>query len=662
MIRRSAITLVLILFSALLTSHAQYVLLIHNHAADPAEERQVQDVVEFFGLQLLTINVETPRDLIHELPHLKKLNVLAIATSAGALPSLNPNIQAQLHRPNGRDIPLLIFGIDAGSDPKQLQRWSGGALRGCLNSNVEARPQILHASSLPELKTLSGLDMPAVSAPTCQMMMSASIQNVKLLTTVSGSENRTVLMRAPNKNGDVFFSAHTQLFDNSWIGQPWGMAQAFSSLAPLIIFISQGAGDYAWHLDAHYANLTIDDPWLTEPYGNLSYSDLLAQMQLHKFHTTIAFVPWNFDRSDPKIVSLFRNNPGYFSISMHGNNHTHREFGNLADNPLSKQVEDMKQGVARMDKFTQTSGIHYDRVMVFPHGVAPQATFAALKSYGFLSTANSLDVPLDSSFPKSSLFILRPYTTAYARFLSLSRYSVEAPISHVDLAIQTFLGNPILLYGHEAFFRSGSEAFNPIADTLNHMQPDTQWTSLGNISRHMYLLRQRVDGDFDVRMLSNEMTLTNATPRDTTYIVAMASADSASISSVMINGAPGAINTAAEPTLRIDIPSHQSRTIVVNYSNSVNPTTQDLRRKTLHSYILRQISDFRDMYLSRHPWGRSLIGSYYIHNGESLESRLERRWYISTASILIVLGIIWYGLRQRKRRILDVTRISRERV
>ena len=60
-------------------------------------------------------------------------------------------------------------------------------------------------------------------------------------------------------------------FDATWIGNPNGLSKAFSSVAPYILFLSYAAGSYAWHSDGQYANLTIDDPWLTQPYGHLDY-------------------------------------------------------------------------------------------------------------------------------------------------------------------------------------------------------------------------------------------------------------------------------------------------------------------------------------------------------------------------------------------------------
>src|SRR6201999_2100068 len=97
--------------------------------------------------------------------------------------------------------------------------------------------------------------------------------------------------------GETFFVPRMNLFDRSWIGKLTGFPKSFSSVAPYVLFLSHAAGDYAWHSPGHYANLTIDDAWLIQPYGYLDYKALLVEMDAHNFHTTAAFVPWNFDRS-----------------------------------------------------------------------------------------------------------------------------------------------------------------------------------------------------------------------------------------------------------------------------------------------------------------------------------------------------------------------------
>src|SRR5438552_13195170 len=45
------------------------------------------------------------------------------------------------------------------------------------------------------------------------------------------------------------------------------------------------------------------------------------------------------------------------------------------------------------------------------------------------------------------------------------------------------------LFPYTTLFRS----FNGVADLINHVQPDTQWTSLGEIARHSHLVRRRAE-------------------------------------------------------------------------------------------------------------------------------------------------------------------------
>ena len=52
------------------------------------------------------------------------------------------------------------------------------------------------------------------------------------------------------------------------------------------------------------ACLIIDDPLLRPQYGCLNYKKLLEAMKAHNFFTEIAFIPWNYKRSNAKTVRL----------------------------------------------------------------------------------------------------------------------------------------------------------------------------------------------------------------------------------------------------------------------------------------------------------------------------------------------------------------------
>jgi hypothetical protein len=374
-------------------------------------------------------------------------------------------------------------------------------------------------------------------------------------------------------------------------------------------------------------------------------------MENHNFHTTIAFIPWNFDRSEPAIVTLFRAHPERFSICVHGNNHDHKEFGDYATNSLGEQMADIRLGVARMERFRAMTGIPYDRFMVFPHGVAPEGTFAVLKRYDFLGTTNLVSVPLDATFPTDPAFLLRPYTVAFANFLSMSRYPVGGQILQLEIAIQSFLGNPLLLYGHEDLFVEGIGAFNAFADYVNQVQPNTQWTNLGEIARHSHLVRRREDGAFEARMFSNEMDLKNPTDRDAVFYIKWEEDFSSAIRSLTIDGVPTAFERSKNmEALRLVIPARQVRKFRIAYQNDLGLSREDIRKSGVRTYALRRISDFRDLYLSRFSWGRDIKKYYYRHGWNLIELYLEQKWWVYVTCMALAFVVLRYRrLRTRKQ-------------
>lgn len=303
-----------------------------------------------------------------------------------------------------------------------------------------------------------------------------------------------------------------------------------------------------------------------------------------------------------------------------------------------------------MERFRVLTGIPYDQFMVFPHGVAPEATFAALKKYDFLGTANSSNVPLNSPLPTDPTFLLRPYTVAYAKFLSLSRYPAEERIPRLEIAIQSFLGNPLLLYGHEGLFQKGISAFNGTADFVNQSQPDMRWIGLGEIARHLHLIRRREGGGFDVRMFSNAMDLKNPTDGDAVFYIVLDEGISLVIRSLTIDSTPAAFEQSRNrSTLRLVIPARQIRKLRIAYENDMDLSRGDIRKSGVYAGVLRRASDFRDLYLSRSSWGYVITQAYYRNGWDSIERYLERKWWIGLTCIGAFAGILYCRWRVGKR-------------
>jgi peptidoglycan/xylan/chitin deacetylase (PgdA/CDA1 family) len=633
-----------------MTCLAKDVVLIQDKTVR-GEESTIRGLADFYGLKLEVVDAGSPGAMTRVLSRISKANTLAVLSSQSALSKMNnQQIQAAIGTPARRGIPVMVFGIAAGRNAIGLKLWSEGAIQDCVPQAANFQPKVLEVAAAGELTgSLTGVELPAVFSPVCNLRFGPAHAIKTVL--AARAENGTrapVLVRVQDGASERFFVPEKEHLDASWVGNPEGLSKGFSAMAPFILFLSHAAGDYAWHSDGNYANLTIDDAWLTQPYGHLDYPALLAEMEKHNFHTTIAFIPWNFDRSEPEMVALIHAHPRRFSICIHGNDHAHQEFGDYAVNSLKEQIADIKQGVARMERFTALTGIPYDRFMVFPHAVAPEATFAALRTFEFLGTANYQNVPLGTSYPAEPTFLLRPYTVDYANLLSLSRYPAGGEIPRSEIAIQSFLGNPLLFYGHENLFENGIAAFNAFADGVNEVQPDTQWTSLGEIARHSHLVRRREDGGFDVRMLSNEMDLKNPTDGDVVFNIERVEDPSPAIRSLTIDGTAAAFERShGMLTLRMVVPAGQVRKLRIVYENDWDPSREDIRKRNVYAYVLRRASDFRDLHLSRSSWGSAITKAYYRHGWDSIEGYLERKWWVG----LLGMGLAFAGLHYWRQRV-----------
>jgi hypothetical protein len=419
--------------------------------------------------------------------------------------------------------------------------------------------------------------------------------------------------------GQVFSATFSHpVQDGGYIFEPDKDA-SLVSVIPILTFLRFAGGQYCWHHDSDCANLTIDDPWLTEPYGYLNFEGLLANMQKARFHTTIAFIPWNYDRSSEKVVAMFKNHPEQYSISIHGNNHDHWEFYEyrttaidpLPAKPFEVQEANIRQGLARMERFRQLTGLDFDPVMIFPHYVPPLGTFGLLKKYNFLMTANSTHIPLNYDPPPDPILYLRSVTVHFGNFANAIRHA-RNDWSAASIALDLFLDNPVLFFEHHSFFRGGMDAFNETAEMVNTLQPDTRWMSLGDIARRLYLERTRPDGNCDIRAFCRSIDLANDTEHELSYHVEKAETSDLPIRHVRVDGRPHPY-TVSDGHLRLEVvvPPHQSFRIDTEYEDGLRVAQVDIAKNDPRVNRIRALSDWRDCTLEKHAVTRCIVDFYY---------------------------------------------------
>jgi hypothetical protein len=627
----------LLLLASWSQSSARTVELLDAAESSETLRESLAVLAEFYGLTYRHTPFSTPQAALQRF---RSPDVSAVVVTPAAL--------AQLPKPalvnilQAKRLPLLIAGVRQ-QDCGALELWLATRIQ-CASVNIDGEAVPFTVADSPVASELGGEEL--------RLRFAGTVFGFKpggdlkpLIYRESQPLSSTLFLQATGRELQVFVLG--EILPHPAEGKHSPLVESFAPLAGYAMFLRHAAGDYAWHPPEYLANFTIDDPWLREPYGALSYRQLLEEMEKHNFHTTIAFIPWNFDRSQQEVVALMRDNPKRYSIAMHGNNHDHIFERTAA---TDKQESDIRQAIARMERFHSLTGLPYDRVMVFPRKIAPSATLALLKQHNFLATVNARHVPLDEAMPKEPSFFLSAATIRYQNFPSLRRYSVEGEMSRESLAVEAFLGNPLVFYGHHQLFQGGIGNFNRIANMVAKIQPATNWVSLGEIARHLYKLRQRSDGSFDVLAFSSEITLKNPTSRERRFHVTKPENFDPGKSQLLVDGEPHPASHAGEKvSFTVVVPPGKQRTASIRYLGAGNALSQPVEGSGFTIGLRRRLSDFRDVTLSQSTWGRELLRFYYTGGTAERVSAILLVIGIALASLLLLRR--WFAAykTQRKR-------------
>jgi hypothetical protein len=644
LVHRFAILATLFVAISWVRSYAAEVTYIGKPGETAFLQEQVRVSAQFYGLRENSIAISDKRDSERVIKAIQNSPTVAIVISADALALLDRARILTILEGKKRQIPVLIGDIDENTDPSLLNQWSQGSIRGSKKSNISTAGAFYQIAAVNVTTYELGGNRLPLNPGEHHYLLSENKTPELIMSAVDADRTFPIFSRVKIAAQEIFFATAIPRYAGAASPDPYREPAVFASLAPEMIFLRHAAGELAWHSPGHYANLTIDDAWLREPYGYVNYEKLLAEMNRHNFHTTIAFVPWNYDRSQPAMVSLFRSHEDRFSICVHGNNHDHQEFGSYAEKPLDGQVHDIKQAVARMEEFHELTQIPYDPVMVFPHSISPEPTFGALKRYNFWATANSLNVPMGSDAPSDPEFALRGATLNFANFPSLRRYSAEAPGPPAQLVVDAFLGNPMLFYVHQAFFAPGIDAFDKTADTVNRIEPATEWRNLGFIAQHLYVEKLREDGDYDVHAYTSSMRLENPSHEAATFYIAKQE-DFALPFTVDVDGQSFPYEKAGKELLvAVPIPAGETRQVEIKYQNDLNLAAVDISKSSLRIMAIRRLSDFRDDVVSKNALGRCFIRVY-----TGTQSNARYQWVVLALFAIGMAGsCVWIWRRLKK--------------
>lgn len=278
----------------------------------------------------------------------------------------------------------------------------------------------------------------------------------------------------------------------------------FTGAVPVVMYLKWTFRDVCWTTPETNACLIIDDPPLWPRYGFLDFHELLQLANRQTFATTVAFIPWNWQRTNRDTVAAFRQNSEKLSVCVHGCDHTRGEFAARSADQLDRKL---KTARSRMRSLLNKTALDHERVMVFPQGVFSPEAVSALKRNDFVAAVNTEVVPDDDGSNETTLADL--WSVAIVRYGGFSIYTRR----YIDHGIENFafdgiLGKPCFVAGHHDIFRDHGSELAGFLRQLASLRWKLRWRTLGDAVCHSYSIRGD-GGTIILRMFAEQLRIEN---------------------------------------------------------------------------------------------------------------------------------------------------------
>lgn len=344
------------------------------------------------------------------------------------------------------------------------------------------------------------------------------------------------------------------------------------------------------------ACLIVDDPPLKPRYGFLKYQEALRLMDEHNFATTVAFIPWNWRRTDARTVRLFQEHPNRLSLCIHGCDHTSKEFAERSAAVLNKRINVANH---RMRLFGRRTQLRHDDIMLFPQGAFSAGAARALKLNGFVAAANTEVVPVHKDENKTTFGdLLGLAIMKYSSFPMFTRRYVAHGVE--NFAFDGLLGKPCFIAAHHDDFAGDARILLQVISKLNSLKWNIRWRSLGDAIAHSFSIRSHGEGDRCVEMYGTSLTYKNLHASQPTTFVKEES-DFDCVKAVTVNGQPvDYLHQRGYLQFEAMVPANENMELRITYSGGQNlPVNEDGLNYRAKAVLRRYLSEFRDNYLSR---------------------------------------------------------------
>jgi len=354
-----------------------------------------------------------------------------------------------------------------------------------------------------------------VSSPNDDVCLVSNIGDTGALSLIS-SASGSIFLKLQCGDVPVFVSTSAEIIDidRKLTTQNFDVRAQFLSAVPVVLYIKWAFAETCWNAPQANACLVIDDPVLKSTHGFVDFQQLLSLMKRHNFSTNVAFIPWNWRRSAPEVVQLFRENPAHYSLSVHGCDHTRGEFGSSDRQRLYWKTQ---QAIERMTQHQSITGISHDRVMVFPQGIFSEAAMDVLRRTGLIASVNN-DVISADPHPRA-ITVSDVWDIAVMRY-SFPLFTRRYPWEGIEnFAFDALLGKPAIAVIHHDYCSDHCARLVNFIQRLNALHRAPTWRNLGEVVRRSCRQREVSLGAVEVQMYGTELRIENRSEQPKRFLI-----------------------------------------------------------------------------------------------------------------------------------------------
>jgi len=416
--------------------------------------------------------------------------------------------------------------------------------------------------------------------------------------TIMSVDDGATFLRLECNGVAVFLSTSREVIDidAELTSQNFDIREHFFSVVPLVLYIKWAFAETCWSTSETNACLVIDDPVLKPTHGFVNFQELLSLMKQHKFSTNIAFIPWNWRRSAPQVVRLFKENPDNYSISVHGCDHTRAEFGGPDRRRLYWKT---RRALDRMNRHESITGICHDRVMVFPQGIFSEAAMSALKHSGIIAAVNS-DVISSDSQPRA-VTISELWDIAVMGYSDFPIFTRRYPWEGLaNFAFDALLGKPAIALIHHDYCSDHCARLIDFIDRLNALKCRLIWRSLAEVVSRSCRQRELSSGAVEIEMYAAELRVENRCAKPRRFLIRRRECAPSTIREIHDGSGPTAWNFVdGYVKFEVELSAGESRTIGVKFHElAENGYIGDNLSYRFKAMLRRYLCEVRDNYVT----------------------------------------------------------------